>query len=106
MARQKRARGRGIDHVGEHVVSMLIACDALFMSNVQVKNLDEELHEQLRARASAEGTTISDYVLELIRRDLRVPRRRQWLDDVGKLPKHNFSREEIYEAIDEGRNRR
>jgi plasmid stability protein len=75
------------------------------MSNVQVKNLDEELHEQLRARAAAEGTTISDYVLELIRRDLRRPTRRQWLEDVAKLPKHNFSREEIYEAIDEGRNR-
>ena len=76
------------------------------MSNVQVKNLDEELHEQLRARAAQEGTTISDYVLELIRRDLRRPTRRQWLDEIAQLPKHNFSREEIYEAIDEGRNRR
>jgi len=85
---------------------MLIACEALTMSNVQVKNLDEELHEQLRARAAQEGTTISDYVLELIRRDLRRPTRRQWLDEIAQLPKHNFSREEIYEAIDEGRNRR
>jgi len=85
---------------------MLLTCDALLMSNVQVKNLDEELHEQLRARAAQEGTTISDYVLELIRRDLRRPTRRQWLDEIAQLPKHNFSREEIYEAIDEGRNRR
>jgi len=85
---------------------MLIACDALFMSNVQVKNLDEELHEQLRARAAQEGTTISDYVLELIRRDLRKPTRRQWLDEIAQLPKHNIPREEIYAAIDEGRNRR
>ncbi|MSV80058.1 MAG: hypothetical protein F2681_12245 [Actinobacteria bacterium] len=76
------------------------------MSNVQVKNLDEDLHEQLRARAAQEGTTISAYVLELIRRDLRRPTRRQWLDEIAELPKHNFSREEIYEAIDEGRNRR
>ena len=85
---------------------MLNACHPDDMSNVQVKNLDEELHDQLRARAAAEGTTISEYVLELIRRDLRVPRRRQWLDDLAKLPKHNFSREEIYESIDEGRSRR
>ena len=76
------------------------------MSNVQVKNLDDEMHQQLRERAAQEGTTISEYVLELIRRDLRVPRRRQWLDELAALPKHNFSREEIYEAIDEGRNRR
>ena len=85
---------------------MLQACDTATMSNVQVKNLDEDLHEQLRARAAQEGTTISAYVLELIRRDLRRPTRRQWLDEIAELPKHNFSREEIYEAIDEGRNRR
>jgi plasmid stability protein len=85
---------------------MLQACDTPTMSNVQVKNLDEDLHEQLRARAAQEGTTISAYVLELIRRDLRRPTRRQWHDEIAELPKHNFSREEIYEAIDEGRNRR
>lgn len=71
-----------------------------------MKNLDEELHEQLRARAAAEGTTISDYVLELIRRDLRVPRRRQWLDDIARLPKRNIPTDAIHTAIDEGRNRR
>lgn len=76
------------------------------MSNVQVKNLDHEMHQQLRERAAQEGTTISQYVLELIRRDLRRPTRRQWLDDVAKLPKHNIPREEIYAALDEGRNRR
>lgn len=85
---------------------MRFACQTRAMSNVQVKNLDEELHQQLRARAAQEGTTISDYVLELIRRDLRKPTRRQWLDEVAQLPKHNIPREAIYAAIDEGRNRR
>jgi plasmid stability protein len=49
------------------------------MSNVQVKNLDSEVHDLLRERAVATGLTISDYVLELIRRDLQLPSRRQWL---------------------------
>ena len=45
------------------------------MSNVQVKNLEADVHDQLRSRAAAAGLTISDYVLELIRRDLRRPGR-------------------------------
>lgn len=88
-----------------HVVAMLMACQTERMSNVQVKHLDDELHEQLRQRAAAEGKTISEYVLDLIRRDLRVPRRRQWLEQMATLPKYDFSRDEIAAAIDEGRRR-
>lgn len=45
------------------------------MSNLQVKNVEPDLHEQLRSRAAAEGSTISEYVLALIRKDLRRPSR-------------------------------
>lgn len=68
------------------------------MSNVQVKNLDSEVHDLLRERAVAVGLTISDYVLELIRRDLRLPSRRQWLGIVGSLPQHDFSRPDIMDG--------
>ena len=70
------------------------------MSNVQVKNLDQSLHAELRARAAAQGATISDYVLELIRRDLRTPSRRAWLSSTAGLPRHDLSRDEITAAID------
>lgn len=73
------------------------------MSNVQVKNLDPKLHDQLRERAAAAGLTISDYVLELIRRDLRLPSRSDWLRKLASLPRHDISRPEILEAIHEGR---
>lgn len=76
------------------------------MSNVQVKNLDESLHDELRARASAAGATISDYVLELIRRDLRTPSRRSWLTSAAALPRHDVSRGEITAALDAQRLRR
>ncbi|MBI4883386.1 MAG: hypothetical protein HY826_04955 [Actinobacteria bacterium] len=76
------------------------------MSNVQVKNLAPGLHEQLRARAGEAGTTISDYVLELIRRDLQLPSRRQWLTAVSQLPSHDFHRSEITDAIQAGRDQR
>jgi plasmid stability protein len=74
------------------------------VSNLQVKNLAPDVHEQLRQRVADEGTTISDYVLELIRRDLRRPSRHQWLDTVAHLPRDELSRDEIADAV--GANRR
>ncbi len=69
------------------------------MSNLQVKNLEAEVHDQLRQRAADEGTTISEYVLELIRRDLRRPSRRTWLDTVSQLPRREFSRDQVTGAV-------
>lgn len=76
------------------------------MSNVQVKNLEESLHEELRVRAAAQGATISDYVLELIRRDLRTPSRRAWLTSAAALPRHDLTRNEVTGAIDAERGQR
>lgn len=50
------------------------------MSAIQVKNVPEELHDALRRRASDEGIGISDYILSVLRRDLALPGRREWLD--------------------------
>ena len=85
---------------------MLVACYHCVVSNLQVKNLEPEIHEQLRQRVAEEGVTISDYVLQLIRRDLRRPSRRAWLDTVTHLPSHDFSRDEISGAVEDNRGRR
>lgn len=69
------------------------------VSNLQVKNVEPELHEQLRGRAAAAGSTISDYVLELIRQDLRRPARSEWLTAAAQLPRHGFSRADITSAL-------
>jgi antitoxin FitA len=53
------------------------------MSAIQVKNIPEALHAELRRRAEAEGMTLSEYVLDVLRRDLTVPGQRQWLERVG-----------------------
>jgi antitoxin FitA len=58
---------------------MHIACYSTNMSFIQVKHVPAELHEAVRARAAEEGMTISDYVLDLLQRDLSLPSRRQWL---------------------------
>lgn len=74
----------------------------MLVSSVQVKNVDPELHEQLRARAAAAGVPLGEYVLELIRRDLRTPSRHDWLDRVRSLPR--IGREvDVVDALDEAR---
>jgi antitoxin FitA len=50
------------------------------MGAIQVKDVPEELHKALRRRATEEGMSLADYVLDLIRRDLGVPSRREWFE--------------------------
>ena len=71
-----------------------------------MKNLEPAIHDQLRERAAGAGLSISEYVLELIRRDLRLPSRRQWLSEMASLPRHDFSRAEVIGAIDDERTKR
>jgi hypothetical protein len=47
------------------------------MGAIQVKDVPEELHEALRRRPTQEGMTMADDVLDLIRRDLGLPSRRE-----------------------------
>jgi plasmid stability protein len=50
------------------------------MGAIQVKDVPEELHAALRRRALEQGMTLADYVLDLIRRDLGLPSRREWFE--------------------------
>jgi hypothetical protein len=56
------------------------------MGAIQVKNVPADLHEALRRRAADEGMDLQDYVLMLIRRDLRMPTMREWLEEVRSHP--------------------
>jgi plasmid stability protein len=84
---------------------MFIACSQHAtlrrVSNVQVKHIPDDVHEQLRARAAQQGTTISDYVLELIRRDLKRPSRKEWLAQVAALPPLGIDDDEVQRIRDE-----
>jgi hypothetical protein len=55
----------------------------MLMSAIQVKDVPEALHAELRRRAEEEGMTLSEYVLDVLRRDLTVPGQRQWLEGLG-----------------------
>jgi plasmid stability protein len=55
------------------------------MSTIQVRNVPEQLHRQLKVRAAQEGRTLSDYVLDELRVAAGRPTMSRWLADVDAL---------------------
>lgn len=56
------------------------------MSTIQIRNVPEHLHKQLKVRAAQEGRTLSDYVLDELRVAAGRPNMNRWLHDVDALP--------------------
>ena len=72
------------------------------MSNLQIKNVPEDLHAELRRRADARGMTLRDYVLDLLRRDVARPDMQEWLDRVASRPRVTLG-ESVVDIIHEER---
>ena len=56
------------------------------VSALQVKNVPEELHDELRRRAAETGKTVGEIVLDAIRRELRTETVREWAERVSNIP--------------------
>jgi len=56
------------------------------MPHLQVKNVPPDLHAALRRRAEAAGTTVSEYVTRVLRRDLALPSLDEWVAEQSKRP--------------------
>ena len=54
---------------------------------IQVRNVPDDVHRELKARAARQGTTLSDYVQALIEDDLAVPTLEDGLARVMRLPR-------------------
>jgi hypothetical protein len=78
---------------------VLPACYSTSMSNIQVKNVPEKLHAELRRRADEKGLTIRDYVLMLIEKDQRIPTKLQWLAELDAMRPEKLGRTSGVEAI-------
>lgn len=47
--------------------------------NVQIRNVPEGIHEELKRRAKAEGQSLSEYVNGLFSKHVALPTEREWL---------------------------
>ncbi len=50
---------------------------------IQIRNVPDDLHAQLKRRAAESGKTLSDYLLDEIRGYATKPTMREWLDIVA-----------------------
>jgi antitoxin FitA len=73
------------------------------MPSVQVRDVPAELHRRLRERARDERMSISEYVLDLLERDLALPTRREWSD---RLATRESVEVDVVGAIQRGRDER
>jgi len=61
------------------------------MATLQVRNVPEDLHRRLKARAAESGRTLSEYVLEELRDLSHRPTMREWLAEVSGLEASELS---------------
>ncbi len=53
------------------------------MATLQIRNLPDELHRRLKARAALEGQSLSEYALGELRRAIERPTRRELVERVA-----------------------
>lgn len=53
------------------------------MTMIQIRNVPEDIHRRLKARAATEGLSLSDLALAELRRSLDRPTRRELLELVA-----------------------
>ncbi len=53
------------------------------MTSLQIRNVPDELHRQLKARAALEGQSLAEYALSELRRAMQRPTRREMVERVA-----------------------
>lgn len=76
------------------------------MAAIQVKDVPDDLHEALRQRAAERGVTLGQYLLELIRRDLRKPRLETWAQGYRTIEERTGQAPNVAAALREARHER
>ncbi len=72
------------------------------MTMIQIRNVPEDVHRRLKARAALEGVSLSDLALAELRRSLDRPTRRELLEQVASREPVTFGPSST-ELVDAGR---
>ena len=73
------------------------------MGLIQIRNVPEDVHRTLKARAAAHGRSLSDYVLEEVTRAARTPTPEELDDRIRARAPANVATSDILAARDAGR---
>jgi antitoxin FitA len=74
--------------------------NVLHMSKmVQIRNMPDDMHRTLKARAAAQSLSLSDYMLQELRKSAEVPTMAEMLERIrNRPPVEPFSSEEAVRA--------
>jgi plasmid stability protein len=75
------------------------------MGLIQIRDVPEDVHRTLKARAASEGRSLSDYVLEEVTRMARTPTPEELDERIRSRGRAGVSTADILEARDGGRGR-
>jgi plasmid stability protein len=88
---------------------MRLTCDNVIRmsSMIQIRNVPEQLHRELKARAAQSGMTLSDYLLAELRALAVRPTMKEWLEQsagwapvsVADPPAHTIAAERDRAAL-------
>jgi plasmid stability protein len=53
---------------------------------IQIRNVPDAVHRQIKARASLAGMSMSEFILQELQRVIERPSREELLDRLAKLP--------------------
>lgn len=72
---------------------------------IQIRNVPQRMHRKLKARAALAGMTLSEYILQELKKDLERPTREELLERISTLPGVKLSKTPA-QVIREERERR
>ncbi|MDR1118312.1 MAG: hypothetical protein LBL01_03310 [Bifidobacteriaceae bacterium] len=70
-----------MDSVSFHLDVTPTGLDNGHMATIQLRNLPEDMHAQLKTRAKARNQSMTQYLTDLLRRDLDKPSLEDWLEE-------------------------
>lgn len=73
------------------------------MGLIQIRGVPDDVHRTLKARAAAEGRSLSDYVLDEVMRIARTPTPQELDARIRARGRAGVSTADILDARDEGR---
>jgi plasmid stability protein len=78
-------------------------------TNIQIRGVPEKVHEKVRRRAASRGMSMSEYLLDLIQKDLAFPTPEEFQRRLNRIPPTVLDRpaaEDIRELREERERRR
>jgi antitoxin FitA len=73
------------------------------MGLIQIRNVPESVHRALKARAATKGVSLSDYILEEVKRFAETPTPEELDDRIRARGRSGVTTEDILAARDAGR---